>query len=100
MPVPRFRLALCPRLGVLSLPTTAQPPRAAPGVVQKDQVVAGGPKDSLEVRHVILKGTNEEIGRALAALARDRYQVKPQPSQDALRTGAQRRYFEKNFPIL
>jgi predicted choloylglycine hydrolase len=68
--------------------------------IQQDEVVAGSPNDFLEVRHVVLKGTNLEIGRALAILAKDRYQCKPVLSTDRLRTRAQRRYFEENYPIL
>ena len=63
-------------------------------------MIAGSPKDSLEVRHLVLRGTNEEIGRTLAQIARERYQAKPPVSQDPLRTRSQRRYIEKNFPIL
>src|SRR5205823_6230730 len=32
-------------------------------VVQEDRVIAGGPNDSLEVRHLVLRGTNEQFGR-------------------------------------
>src|SRR5947208_11733951 len=70
------------------------------GVIRQDRVIAGSSKDSLEVRHLVLRGTNEEIGRALAEFAKERYQAKAEPSRDRLRTGAQRRYIEKNFPIL
>jgi hypothetical protein len=68
--------------------------------VRDDRVIAGSPKDSMEVRHLVLKGSNEDIGRALAKLAAERYQVKPMPSEQRLTTGAQRRYIEKQFPIL
>src|SRR5262245_54341378 len=64
---------------------------AAKGAIQHDKVVAGSQKDFMEVRHVVLKGTNEEIGRALATLARERYDCKAIPSTDRLRTRAQRR---------
>jgi hypothetical protein len=47
-----------------------------------------------------LKGSNEEIGRRLGRLARNRYKVQPLPSPDPLRTHVQRLYIEKNFPIL
>lgn len=73
---------------------------STPNIIKKDAVIAGGPKDSMEVRHLVLNGSNEEIGRTLALLAKDRYQAKLQPSQDRLRTRAQRRYIEKNYPIL
>ncbi|HKR65960.1 MAG TPA: C45 family autoproteolytic acyltransferase/hydrolase, partial [Thermoanaerobaculia bacterium] len=56
--------------------------------------------DSLEVRHLVLTGTNEEIGRALAEIARDRYGARPEPPRDALRARAARRYIERNDPIL
>jgi hypothetical protein len=68
--------------------------------VQSDRVIAGGERDFMEVRHLVLKGTNEEIGRALAAIARERHRSGPLPSQDRLRTRAQRRYIERNYPIL
>jgi len=70
------------------------------GLTRQERVIAGSPADSLEVRHLVLTGTNEEIGRALAEIARDRYEAKPEPSRDPLRTRALRRYIEKNDPIL
>jgi hypothetical protein len=78
----------------------AEEPRSVQSVIDKDQVIAGGPKDSLEVRHLVLRGSNEAIGRALAQLARERYQVQPQKSTDPLRTRAERRYLQKNFSML
>jgi len=100
MPIRRLRWPVCLSLVLLPALAAAEPPRPGPAVTQKDHVVAGGPKDSMEVRHLVLKGSNEEIGRALATIARERYQAKPQPSQDPLRTRAQRRYIERNYPIL
>ena len=64
-----------------------------------DEVIAGGPKDFLEARHLVLRGSHAEIGTALATLARDRLHVKPARSGDLLRTRAQRHYFERNYPI-
>lgn len=74
--------------------------RADEAVVRQDKVVAGGPKDFLEVRHLVLKGTNEQIGRALATIARERFEVEAPASPDRVRTRAQRKYAEKNYPIL
>src|SRR5262249_32606563 len=73
---------------------------APPSFVQEAKVIAGGPRDWLEVRHLLPKGSNEEPGRRPGQLARDRYNVRPLPSPDPLRTHAQRVYIEKNFPIL
>jgi hypothetical protein len=38
-------------------------------------VIAGGAEYFMAVRHLVLSGTNEEIGRALATLARGRFRV-------------------------
>jgi hypothetical protein len=78
----------------------ADKPAADKEAVRQDRVVAGGPKDFMEVRHLVLQGSNEAIGRALASVARDRFGVRPVPSADPFRTRAQRRYIEKNYPIL
>ncbi|HKO57436.1 MAG TPA: C45 family autoproteolytic acyltransferase/hydrolase [Thermoanaerobaculia bacterium] len=72
----------------------------AAAIQQQERVIAGSPADSLEVRHLVLRGTNEEIGRALAEIARERYDVRPDPSRDAIRQRALRRYIERNDPIL
>src|SRR5262249_20523034 len=76
------------------------PLRAQDAVVRQDKVIAGGPKDALEVRHLVLQGTNEEIGKALATIAKERFGIAVDSSSDPLRTRAQRRYIEKNYPIL
>jgi hypothetical protein len=44
-----------------------------------------------------LRGTNREIGRALATYARDRLEVSPLRGADAVSLGAQRRFFEAHF---
>jgi hypothetical protein len=68
--------------------------------VQEDKIVAGSEKDFLLVRHIVLRGSNEAIGRELAEIARQRHQGSPLPSQDPLRTRIQRRYIEKHYPAL
>jgi hypothetical protein len=93
-------LFLAVGLAVLPSDGVAQGKRADAPAIKQDRVIAGGPKDFMEVRHVILKGSNEDIGRALASLARERYQTKPLPSSDRLRTRVQRRYIQQHFPIL
>ena len=88
-------------IGLLTVPALA--PAQTPTVksaVHQDKLVAGSTKDFMEVRHVVLNGTNEEIGQALATIARDRYKFGAIPSADRTRTRAQRKYIEKNYPIL
>lgn len=73
---------------------------AAAALQQQERVIAGSPTDSIEVRHLVLRGTNEEIGGALAEIAKERYGVRADRASDPLRTRAQRRYIETAFPIL
>src|SRR6476659_4067661 len=74
--------------------------RPAAANEKEERVIAGSPSDSMEVRYLVLTGTNEEIGRALAEIARERFQTRMERSADVIRTRATRHYIEKNYPIL
>ena len=65
-----------------------------------DTIVAGGPGDFMTVRHLVLKGSNRDIGYALAKLARDELGVRKVPWTDPLMTRAQRFFVERNWPSL
>ena len=87
----------------LASPAGSATASAAPsqaGVIEKDQIISGGPKDSLEVRHLVLRGTNEQIGRALAEIAKERYGTKADRAQDPIQVRAQRKFLERNYPVL
>jgi len=73
---------------------------ASDKVVQEDRVIAGGPTKSLEVRHLVLRGTNEQIGRALAEIAMERYGTRLEPAKDPQQVHAMRKFLERNYPIL
>src|SRR5678815_556338 len=68
-------------------------------VVQEDRVIAGGPDKSLEVRHLVLKGTNEQIGKALAEIAKERYGTRLDRAQDPVQARALRKFLQQNDPI-
>ena len=97
----RFARAI-PSLGLVLVlaATSCFSPATSGNVVQKDEVIAGSPKDSLEVRQLVLRGTNEQIGRALAELAKERYAIQLDPAKDPLQVRAQRKFLERNYPIL
>ncbi len=65
----------------------------------KETVVAGGPDHFLEVRHVVLKGSNYEMGRKIGEMAR-KANIVISPSGDSLRNRVQREYIAKNYPML
>ncbi|MHC4990257.1 MAG: C45 family autoproteolytic acyltransferase/hydrolase [Planctomycetota bacterium] len=65
----------------------------------RERTVAGGaPGDFMHVRHLVLRGTNYDIGRHLARLARDRHGAGPSPSTDPAWTRAQLSYFTRYWP--
>jgi predicted choloylglycine hydrolase len=66
----------------------------------KETVVAGEDKDFMMVRHLVLHGSNHEIGKKLAQIAYSRHRSGPIPIPPAWRdkTEAQRRYFETHYP--
>ena len=86
--------------GAGRLPTRRNLRGDGKNAIRQDLVIAGGPEDFMEVRHLVLAGTNEEIGRALATLAIERFGLEPLASSDRLRTRIRRRYIETNYPIL
>ncbi|HZN41784.1 MAG TPA: C45 family autoproteolytic acyltransferase/hydrolase [Planctomycetota bacterium] len=94
------RSILLPGLTLFLVTTACLCQAPANDVVQVDRVVAGGPNDSLEVRHLVLRGTNEQIGRALAEIGKQRYGVRLEAAKDPLQVRAQRKFLERNYPML
>ena len=65
----------------------------------KEKVIAGSPEHYAEVRHVVLKGTNFEIGKKLAELAQ-RHGTQIGPFGDPLMNRVKRKYVENNYPVM
>jgi hypothetical protein len=61
------------------------------------EVLVGGDKDFLLVRHLVLRGSQRAIGRSLAVEVQRRFMQAP-PDGDPLRLRARRRWFERNWP--
>jgi predicted choloylglycine hydrolase len=51
-----------------------------------------------EVRHIVLKGSNEQIGEALGEIAREDYNVSLYPYADPIYAKARLDYMRKNYP--
>ena len=60
--------------------------------------VAGGPAHFMTVYHLILSGSQAEIGHALAGVAQAHSGWQPSPVTDPLRNRARRRWFERHWP--
>ncbi len=65
----------------------------------KETTIAGSPADFLEAKHVVLRGTNREIGRTIAEIARDRFDLQLKPAPDPVVLRASREYFQRHYPI-
>jgi hypothetical protein len=71
----------------------------AQGLELKEKRIAGGPKDTVTVHHVVMRGSNLEIGKALADIARTQLRSGPIPGYSRRHTQAQLSYLEKHYPI-
>jgi predicted choloylglycine hydrolase len=80
-------------LSMVASPSTAQE------LKYKETVIAGGPDKFAEVRHVVLKGSNFEIGKKIGELAKKDGTIIVR-SGDQIMNRAKREYMAKNYPIL
>lgn len=71
----------------------------AQGLEFKEDLVAGGPADASIIRHLVMRGSNFEIGKKLAEIAGTQLHSGPIPHYDRRHTQAQLRYFQKYYPI-
>ncbi len=65
----------------------------------KEDLVLKNRQNSIEVRHLVLKGTNYDIGVKLAHIAKERHSIKHNISKDPFLTLCQKKYLEINYPI-
>src|SRR5579884_2878159 len=66
----------------------------------QESLVAGGPQDFPTVRHLVLQGSNYDIGKQLAEIVIERYGTRIRPSGDPRIIQARRQYFQQHYPIL
>ena len=67
---------------------------------QETLVTGGGPQDFPTVRHLVLQGSNYEIGKQLAKLGIERYNLRTRTALDPRIVSARRLYFQQHYPIL
>jgi len=65
----------------------------------KETVIAGGPDKFVEVQHVVLKGSNFDIGKKIGEIAK-KNGTPIMPSDDHILNRAKREYMTRNYPIL
>lgn len=52
-----------------------------------------------ELRHIVLRGTNEQIGKAIGEISQKDYNAKPSKFADPIYAKARLEYLKKNYPI-
>ena len=67
---------------------------------QETLVTGGGPQDFPTVRHLILRGSNHALGKQLAEVVMERYNLRTRPALDPRIIQARRLYFQRHYPIL
>jgi len=65
----------------------------------EEAVIVGGPDYFVEVRHVVLKGSNFAIGQKIADIAK-KNGTQIRPTDNKILNRSKREYMAKNFPIL
>jgi hypothetical protein len=69
-------------------------------VIVKNEVLLN--KDSAnytELRYIVLKGTNEQIGKAIGEISQKDYNAKPSKFADPIYAKARLEYFKKNYSV-
>jgi predicted choloylglycine hydrolase len=66
----------------------------------EQRVVAGSPDHFMMVRHVVLRGSNYDIGKMIGELVSENDNVRPATSADHRRNRVQREYMARNYPIM
>lgn len=69
-----------------------------PAILKNEVILNQDNANYTEVRHVVLKGTNEQIGKALGQIAKEDYGAEPRRYVDPVYAKARLLYMQKNYP--
>ncbi|QSH42247.1 C45 family autoproteolytic acyltransferase/hydrolase [Lentisphaerota bacterium ZTH] len=70
-------------------------------VIEKNSIICGTDKtDYLQVRHIVLRGSNMDIGKALGEIARRDYASNPGQYIKPIFAESRRAYMQRNFPAM
>ena len=75
-------------------------PKPNPVIIKNEIVLQNEKDDYMQVRHIVVKGSNEGIGRALGEIARRKYKAKLIKYAEPIYAKARLQYMKTNYPIL
>lgn len=88
-------------LALLSFAACGPNKKQVEHVIQCNEVIVAKTPDTYqEVRHIVLRGTNEAIGKAFGDIAKEWLGVQPRLFKNALVGKANRSYLARNYPVL
>lgn len=71
-----------------------------PVILKNEIILERDSTNYTEVRHIVLKGTNEQIGKALGEIGQKYYDIKLNKYADPIYAEARLQYMQKNYPTL
>lgn len=101
----RFRSALLIASVIIAIASCGSPDGERPAASNgkplefRETVVAGGADDFMLVRHLFFRGTNYDIGKKLAEIARKRHESRPIRYPNTRATYEQIKYFKEYYPM-
>ncbi|HPN72750.1 MAG TPA: C45 family autoproteolytic acyltransferase/hydrolase [Candidatus Omnitrophota bacterium] len=96
-----FVLAVCLALAAGGAAVyIALKPEPNPAILKNSVIMRKGPLAYMEVRHIVLKGSNKEIGQAIADIARRDYRVELVKYASPVYARARYTYMRNNYPAL
>ena len=93
-------LVLVPQLDVHAEQTPLCAGKASGCQFTETVVLPRGDGEFVTVRHIVIGGSNQAIGKKLAEIARERYSVRLAKNPDPIYGKARLSYMERNYPIL
>lgn len=90
----KFAVALMLFFGMMISQAYANP------IVTNKVIVEKKPDTYMEVRYIVLRGTNEEIGEAIATIGKEWLDIKLSRYSAPMYAKARRHYMKLNYPIL
>lgn len=87
--------------GLLLLPFLASCGQPEKQVIEVNKTIVPKAADTyMQVRHIVLRGTNQEIGKAIGEIAQEWLQIQPIVRKDDVFTKANNVYLKRNYPLL
>ena len=87
-------------IAIVVVGVIASRPKPNPVIIKNEIVLQNEKDDYMQVRHIVVRGSNEGIGKALGEIARREYKAKLIKYAEPIYSKARLQYMKTNYPIL